>query len=166
MEFMQSFARRSLLWVAPLVLTVPLRSLSGSPVSLGQPRSCVSAQLIDGVLRCDHERSERGTVEDELRALCPEAAEFTLEPGDAVRGCALGRMSPADLAALAQPVDLNAAAPEELGSLPGIGPALSARIIEGRPYAAVDELDRVKGIGPKRLDDIRPRATVVEQGTR
>jgi competence protein ComEA len=36
---------------------------------------------------------------------------------------------------------------------------LAGRIIAGRPYKAVEELDHVPGIGPKRLEKIRPLVT-------
>jgi competence protein ComEA len=36
---------------------------------------------------------------------------------------------------------------------------IARRIIEGRPYRSVDDLDRVKGIGKKRLEAIRPLVT-------
>lgn len=51
---------------------------------------------------------------------------------------------------------LNAATREELEALPGIGPALAARIEAGRPYRSVADLDRVRGIGPKKLAALRP----------
>ena len=57
-------------------------------------------------------------------------------------------------------VDVNRASADELASLPGIGPAIAARVIAGRPYASVDELERVKGIGPKTLAKLRSRARV------
>jgi competence protein ComEA len=44
----------------------------------------------------------------------------------------------------------------ELEALPGIGPVIARRIIEGRPYRSVEELERVKGIGKKRLEKIQP----------
>lgn len=53
-------------------------------------------------------------------------------------------------------LDLNSASKEELMSIYGIGPVLSARIIAGRPYKTVDDLLKVKGIGPKKLENIRP----------
>lgn len=53
-------------------------------------------------------------------------------------------------------IDLNSASKEELMSVDGIGPVLSARIIAGRPYKTVDDLLKVKGIGPKKLENIRP----------
>ena len=53
-------------------------------------------------------------------------------------------------------LDLNTASKEELMSINGIGPVLSARIIAGRPYKSVDDLLKVKGIGQKKLEKIRP----------
>jgi len=50
----------------------------------------------------------------------------------------------------------NTAGKEELMSINGIGPVLSARIIAGRPYKTVDDLLKVKGIGQKKLEHIRP----------
>jgi competence protein ComEA len=53
-------------------------------------------------------------------------------------------------------LDPNTASKEALESIKGIGPALAERIIAGRPYRTADDLLKVKGIGPKKLEDIRP----------
>lgn len=53
-------------------------------------------------------------------------------------------------------VNLNTASQAEIESLPGVGPALAQRIIEGRPYRSLEDLDRVRGIGPKLLERLRP----------
>jgi DNA uptake protein ComE-like DNA-binding protein len=37
---------------------------------------------------------------------------------------------------------------------------IARRIIEGRPYRSVHHLERVKGIGKKRLEEIRPLVSV------
>jgi hypothetical protein len=42
---------------------------------------------------------------------------------------------------------LNAGSPAELTSLPGIGEVKANAIIAGRPFASVQDLDRVPGIG-------------------
>jgi competence protein ComEC len=53
-------------------------------------------------------------------------------------------------------VNINRATEAELEVLPGIGPVIARRIIEGRPYTSVADIDRVKGIGKRRLEEIRP----------
>lgn len=126
-------------------------------VSLGTPLACERAQVIDGELRCDDE------LLVDVRELCGDEIEsHPLRPGDEVaHACTstqVTRMPPEQLAALAQPVDVNAASAEEIASLPGIGPTIAARIVEGRPYRSIEELLDVEGIGPKRLEAIRPRA--------
>jgi competence protein ComEA len=58
------------------------------------------------------------------------------------------------------PVDVNTADETMLQSLPGVGPALSKLIVAGRPYASVDDLAKVKGIGPAKLAALRNLVTV------
>lgn len=62
-----------------------------------------------------------------------------------------------------QLVTLNTATREELESIKGIGPVISARIIAGRPYESMDELIKVKGIGPKRLKQLRRYFTITKK---
>ena len=66
-------------------------------------------------------------------------------------------------------VDLNHATAEELQHLPGIGPVLAQRVIEQRtahgPFHTVDDLRDVKGIGKKRMDQLRP-LLMVDQVTK
>jgi competence protein ComEA len=60
-------------------------------------------------------------------------------------------------------IRIDLATAEELTTLPGIGPSLAARIIAARadaPFRAVDDLLRVKGIGPKTLDRLRDHVSV------
>lgn len=63
----------------------------------------------------------------------------------------------------AGPVNLNTASAEQLDTLPGVGPVTAKKIIEYRsksPFISVDDLINVHGIGEKKLEDIRPFATV------
>ncbi len=62
------------------------------------------------------------------------------------------------------PVDLNSATADQLDSLPGVGPATAAAIVAYRdahgPFASVDSLADVRGIGPAKLDALRSLVTV------
>jgi competence protein ComEA len=57
-------------------------------------------------------------------------------------------------------IDINTATEQALDTLPGVGPVLARRIIEGRPYGAVDDLLRIAGIGQVTLDKLRDQVTV------
>lgn len=59
-----------------------------------------------------------------------------------------------------RPVHLNRAGPDELTRLPGIGAALASRIVAARPFATVDDLRRVHGLGEARVERLRPLVTV------
>lgn len=61
-------------------------------------------------------------------------------------------------------VNLNRATIAQLDSLPGIGPVLATRIIEYRktngPFAAIEDLRKVKGIGAKLFEEIKARLSL------
>lgn len=155
-----------------VVWSVGAWAASGASASeaVAAPRAvaCAFAVEVDGVLRCDAEAPR------DLAALCGREGP-RLRHGDAVARASVcaaasprpgapgwGRLSGEDLAALGVPVDLNTASGAELESLPGVGPALARAIAGGRPYARVEELLRVPGIGPARLAGLRARARVSE----
>jgi competence protein ComEA len=61
-------------------------------------------------------------------------------------------------------INVNTASATELEALSGIGEVLSAAIVDYRtdngPFASVDDLESVSGIGPATLEEIRDQVTV------
>jgi competence ComEA-like helix-hairpin-helix protein len=64
----------------------------------------------------------------------------------------------------ARPVDLNAASEKTLLALPGVGPSTAKAIVAWRAaqgrFRTVDDLMQVKGIGPKKMEALRPHVRV------
>ena len=89
----------------------------------------------------------------------PAAAKPQATPA-AGKEVAPSKPVPAAPPAAAAPVDLNMADQKALESLPGIGPALAKKIMEGRPYQNVDDLSRIKGMNKSKIDAIKDKVTV------
>lgn len=74
------------------------------------------------------------------------------------------RATPAPPPGAAGLVDLNSATAAQLEALPGIGKVTAQNILRHReqngPFMSVDDLQKVKGIGPKLMQKVRPLVTV------
>ena len=115
--------------------------------------------------------STDATVSDAIRAagghLSPEDPR-PIDPGTTVwveEGVArLGVMEKTLVVGV--PVDINRAGTTALVALPGIGASRAEAIVADRsangPFASVDDLTRVRGIGPATVDDLRPFVAVPE----
>jgi competence protein ComEA len=75
-----------------------------------------------------------------------------------------GAPSPATLDGTSASINLNTADLTELETLPGIGPTLAQRIVDFRtqngPFASVEGLREVKGIGPATFEKLKDHVRV------
>ncbi|MFE4942140.1 helix-hairpin-helix domain-containing protein [Streptomyces sp. NPDC056641] len=80
-------------------------------------------------------------------------------PAPPASGVGAGAAAGGGAGAVAGPVSLNAATPEQLDTLPGVGPVLAQHIIDYRGkhggFRSVDELREVNGIGERRFADLQ-----------
>lgn len=94
--------------------------------------------------------------ENAVERLGPYAAGYTLSLS--------GGHSPVSSGFLGGLIDINTADAGTLDRLPGVGPVISQAIIDYRnangPFRSVEDLMKVKGIGPKKMEQIRPMVTV------
>ncbi|MFA1550039.1 helix-hairpin-helix domain-containing protein [Actinomadura chokoriensis] len=75
-----------------------------------------------------------------------------------------GASGPGTSGASGAPLDLNAATPDQLDDLPGVGPVLAQRIAAYRAqhggFRSVEQLQEVSGIGARRFEDLKPMVRV------
>ncbi len=100
--------------------------------------------------------SPRGALDEEDTAL-PCNCVIRLERKQPPR---VQRMSGRHLVCAGQRIDINVAEAKDFTALPGIGPALAARIVQHRDlhgtFTDARDLQRVPGIGRKRMAAIAP----------
>ena len=93
---------------------------------------------------------------DGARVYLPRQGEV-IPPGPVSDGGGSGASS--GPSTTAPPIDLNIATAEQLDTLPGVGPATAAAIIDYRqrhgPFRSVGDLAQVRGIGDAKLAQLR-----------
>lgn len=81
----------------------------------------------------------------------------------------LGPMSGSQLLTLGLALDPNTASAKDLEALPGVGPVIARRLVEYRqshgPFRKPEDLLQVSGIGPKKLEQLRPFLCIEEGET-
>lgn len=121
-------------------------------------------RVIDAVNRAGGPRKGADLTVLNLAAPLTDGTQIVIpEPGSSAGG-ATGSSGTGTTSEGTALVNINAASESELEELPGVGPVTAAAIIDYRtqngPFATVDDLIDVTGIGPSTLEQIRPFATV------
>lgn len=158
---------------------LPPLFFSAPPVFSGQTVSSTAIQVaMDGTGEGIYFFEGRVTVRDVLEAVTPSRmrlfeAEITgndLSHGDRLvvgfnpPSIRRERMEPRVMLALGMPLDVNRVGVEDLVMIPGIGPATAAAIVNHREergrFRAIRELIAVRGIGEKRLQELKRHLTL------
>ena len=119
-------------------------------------------RVIDAVNRAGGARNGADLTSLNLAAPLADGTQIVVpRPGATAPGSSTSDTGTAGGTAL---ININTASETDLEALPGVGPVTAAAIIDYRtqngPFAAVDDLIDVSGIGPSTLEQIRPFATV------
>ena len=121
-------------------------------------------RVIDAVNRAGGARNGADLTSLNLAAPLTDGTQIVIpKPGATVPG-GTGSSDTGTASGVTALINVNTASETELEDLPGVGPVTAAAIIDYRtqngPFAAVDDLIDVSGIGPSTLEQIRPFATV------
>jgi competence protein ComEA len=104
------------------------------------------------------------TVTDGIQIVVPRPGEMVAPAAPVAPAGGSGSAGTSGAPDGGTPVNVNTAGAVELEELPGVGPATAAAIIAHRdefgPFATVDQLIDVRGIGEVKLEQLRARATV------
>ncbi|MDP9329149.1 MAG: helix-hairpin-helix domain-containing protein [Actinomycetota bacterium] len=119
-------------------------------------------RVIDAVNRAGGAKNGADLSSINLAALLTDGAQVVIPKAGA--GGALGSGSSATGPGGTVLVNINTASETELEALSGVGPVLAGAIIQYRtehgPFASIDDLVDVSGIGPSTLEELRPQVTV------
>ena len=105
-------------------------------------------------------------AEEEARHKKVEAAKGKMKSrAEAATETTQGKVETAGEPVSSQPpagrrININTASPAELDQLFGIGEVRARAIVEGRPYKAIEEIKKVKGIGEGIVAKMKDRITV------
>jgi comEA protein len=146
--------------IKPQVVTSRLAALEYPPIVVsisGEVARPGTYELPWGARTKDAIQAAGGTTKAAESSLLNPAAqledgEHLLVPG---RAATVNGVQLMDKTAPGERVNLNTASAAQLEALPGVGPKFAARLIEGRPYSSFEDVDQVKGVGPKMLEKLK-----------
>ena len=150
----------------PVTVTVHVAGQVANPGVYAVP---AGGRVADAVIAAGGTASEADVEQLNLAARLSDGERISVPKKGEAAPAVLPAPAPASggtkaAGAPAGPVDLNTATAEQLEALPGVGPATSKAILAYRAshgrFRSVTELLEVPGIGPTKLEALRPLVKV------
>ena len=143
---------------APIIVDI-----TGSVRQPGVYEFAQGDRVIDAVERAGGAKPNADLTTLNLAALLTDGTQIVVPKQGA--GGATGATGSGDASSsVGSMININTATATEFETLSGIGEVLAAAIVDYRtengPFASVDELEDVSGIGPSTLEEIRDQVTV------
>lgn len=123
------------------------------------------ARIADAVEKCGGVLPTADLEKVNMAQLLKDGAQIRIPEKNDLSGSSAGKQGGRDFGGSQENmVNINQADAKALEALPGIGPAMSQRIVEYRNangnFQSVEELQKVKGIGKAKFEKLKDRVTV------
>ena len=151
----------------PIVTTPPpgplVVDVTGAVRRPGVYRLAAGARVQEAVRRAGGTTAKADSAAVNLAAKVADGQQILVPERAPVLAAGSAPAAAAGAATASGPVSLNSATAEQLDQLDGVGPATAAKIIAWRTanggFSSIDDLGQVRGIGPKKLEALRPQVT-------
>lgn len=152
---------------APVILDAPQVQMyvdvAGGVAKPGVYKLQPGARVIDAVRAAGGAIKGSDTSDINLARLLKDSEQIYIYPPQKA-GVSSARRAPVRAARPTGPIAVNRATAKEFESLDGIGPVLANRIVAYRktngPFASVDDLLKVQGIGPSKFAQFKSKLHV------
>ncbi len=155
---------RAIIARRPFAAVSELESVPGiGPAKLAELRDRVTASSRsmakkESVAKAEKEKGEdRPRADKSTRTPSVEKGKAARDPGEKTTA---STSTSSKSTSTGRKVDVNTADAVTLETLPGVGPTTAQAIMAARPFASIDDLERVSGIGAARLAALRDQVTV------
>jgi competence protein ComEA len=149
----------------PIVIAPPkvMVDVAGGVKSPGLYELPANSRVMDAITAAGGTRPGTDTSDINLARIIKDGEQIYVDPVTATNTNQITR-STRVAKKKSGPININRASAGELDALPGIGPVIASRIIEYRktngPFASVDDLQKVSGIGVAKFAQFKSKVRV------
>lgn len=151
---------------APIVIAPPklMVDVAGAVKSPGVYELPANSRVIDAIAAAGGAAAHADTSDINLARIIKDGEQIYVDLMAASTPFVLGGSTRNAVKKKSGPININRATAGELDALPGIGPVLASRIIDYRkangPFASVDDLQKVSGIGVSKFAQFKSKVRV------